>query len=165
MLLKGSCHCKAITFSVESDQPCPFNLCFCSICRKTQGGGGYAINLGGNANSLKVEGTEHISIYQASIDMAEGGKQISNAKRHFCAKCGSGLWLYDSRWPDLIHPFASAIDTELPMAPNRTYMMTGSKSSWIPIDSGMYDNVFESYPDESLADWHLRHGIGKGSSK
>jgi hypothetical protein len=33
MLLKGSCHCGAVHFSVESEHPYPFNLCYCSICR------------------------------------------------------------------------------------------------------------------------------------
>ncbi|MEH6545533.1 MAG: GFA family protein [Sneathiella sp.] len=164
MLLKGSCHCQAITFSLESDQPCPFNQCFCSICRKTQGGGGYAINLGGYSSSLEVVGAEHITIYQAAIEMTDGEYQTSNAKRHFCAKCGSGLWLSDSRWPELVHPFASAIDTELPVPPERTYMMTASKNSWIPVNCGKNDKVFKAYPDESLSDWHQRIGFDKSSS-
>ena len=40
MLLEGSCHCGAIRFRVRSAHPCPFNLCYCNICRKTGGGGG-----------------------------------------------------------------------------------------------------------------------------
>lgn len=165
MLLKGSCHCQAVTFSLESDQPYPYNLCFCSICRKTQGGGGFAINLGGDSNTLEVDGSENISVYQAVLDFADGVQKTSNAQRHFCSKCGSGLWLYDSRWPGLIHPFASAIDTDLPVAPERTFMMTGSKSSWVPVNCEKQDKVFEEYPDESLADWHHRNGFGKDSSQ
>jgi len=41
MELEGSCHCGAVRFRVSSGEPCPFNLCYCSICRKTAGGGGY----------------------------------------------------------------------------------------------------------------------------
>jgi hypothetical protein len=161
MLLIGSCHCQAVTFSLESDQPYPFNLCFCDICRKTQGGGGYAINLGGNASSMNVEGAEHISVYQATVKRADGENHSSPAKRHFCAKCGSGLWLYDSRWPELIHPFASAIDTELPIPPERTFMMTASMKSWIVLNKLERDKTFKAYPDESLDDWHNRQRIGK----
>ena len=40
MQLQGSCHCKRVNFQVESEHPYPFNLCYCSICRKTAGGGG-----------------------------------------------------------------------------------------------------------------------------
>ena len=43
MLLKGSCHCGSVRFEVESPHPYPYNLCYCSICRKTAGGGGYAV--------------------------------------------------------------------------------------------------------------------------
>ncbi len=46
VLLKGSCRCGAVAFEVESHTPVPFMLCYCSICRKQQGGGGFAINLG-----------------------------------------------------------------------------------------------------------------------
>lgn len=45
MKLKGSCHCGAVKFEVESKTPQPFMHCYCTICRKTQGGGGYTINI------------------------------------------------------------------------------------------------------------------------
>ncbi|MFP8875741.1 MAG: GFA family protein, partial [Myxococcota bacterium] len=35
MRLEGSCHCGALRFELESQHPYPFNLCYCSICRKT----------------------------------------------------------------------------------------------------------------------------------
>ena len=56
MLLEGSCHCGAVRFSLNTHTPVPYMRCYCSICRKTAGGGGYAINLGGDAATLKVEG-------------------------------------------------------------------------------------------------------------
>jgi hypothetical protein len=34
MRLEGSCHCGAVTFRLESAHPYPFNLCYCSICRR-----------------------------------------------------------------------------------------------------------------------------------
>src|SRR5919107_6355871 len=43
--LRGSCHCGAVSFRVDSPTPYPYLACYCSICRKTAGGGGYAINL------------------------------------------------------------------------------------------------------------------------
>lgn len=158
MKLDGSCHCGAVTFSLNSTHPYPYNYCFCSICRKTQGGGGFAINLGGDANSLKVEGEENISVYQAKLDSEDG---LSPARRHFCKSCGSALWVHDPRWPKLLHPFASAIDSELPAAPERTYLMVGSKKAWVPLEPGPNDKVFEEYPDESIADWHRRLGVEK----
>jgi len=112
MLLEGSCHCGGVRFRLQSRHPYPFNLCYCSICRKTGGGGGYAINLGGDHETLEVEGRERLSVYRAVI----GGEQ-SPAERIFCTRCGAALWVWDARWPELVHPFASAIDTALPAPP------------------------------------------------
>jgi hypothetical protein len=151
MLLKGSCHCGAIEFEVESAQPCPYNLCYCSICRKTAGGGGFAINLGADHTSLKVRGNEDTGIYHAIIDGQE-----SPAQRHFCRRCASALWVYDPRWPELVHPFASAIDSELPIPPERTHLMLGSKANWVEPALGPDDRCFAEYPEESLAEWHRR---------
>ncbi|TNE35149.1 MAG: GFA family protein [Alphaproteobacteria bacterium] len=159
MQLDGSCHCGAVHFSLSSSHPYPFNYCYCSVCRKTMGAGGFAINLGGEAASLKIEGEENISVYQAALADETGATHQSPARRHFCKICGSGLWLYDPRWPDLIHPFASAIDTELPATPERTHLMLGSKKAWVPVDAGARDKCFDGYPDESIADWHKRLGL------
>ena len=49
MKLEGSCHCRAVRFSLDPQSPYPDMRCYCSICRKTGGGGGYAINLMGDA--------------------------------------------------------------------------------------------------------------------
>jgi len=152
MKLEGSCHCGAVRFTLQSATPQPYMLCYCSICRKTAGGGGYAINLGGDADSLEVEGEEHISIYQAR--QADGEK--SQLKRHFCKHCATALWCYDSRWPELIHPFASAIDTELPVPPERVHIMLDSKPAWVQVTEGP---KYAEYPEDSIAQWHEKHGL------
>ncbi len=160
MQLQGSCHCGAVRFSLESATPYPYQRCYCSICRKTQGGGGYAINLGGDARSLSVHGRDHISVYQAK--MGPPGRpdaKISSGQRHFCKLCGSALWLYDPKWPELIHPFASAIDTPLPVPPEHTHLMLEFKASWVEVDKRAQDQFFDGYPEESIAQWHQRTGL------
>ena len=155
MHLKGSCHCGAVKFRLESPHPYPYMRCYCSICRKTQGGGGYAINLSGVASSLKVEGADDISVYRAKL--SDGRESVG--ERRFCRRCGSALWAWDPRWPELLHPFASAIDTELPPAPETTHIMLGSKASWVPLEQGPNDKCFDEYPEESIAAWHQRLGL------
>lgn len=155
MKLKGSCHCRAVRFTVESGEPSPFMRCYCSICRKTAGSGGYAINLGARHETLQVEGAEHLSAYRAH--MPDGS--TSSGERNFCSLCGSALWLYDPRWPDLVHPHASAIDSPLPRPPQRVHIMLGSRASWVDPDVRPGDERFDDYPEESLADWHRRHGM------
>lgn len=160
MRLKGSCHCGKVGFSLESEHPYPFNLCYCSICRKTAGDGGYAINLGGDAGTLKVRGRKYVTAYRALMPGASGGRAVrSPAERHFCSLCGSALWLWDPRWPELIHPFAGAIDTELPVPPERTHLMLGSKAAWVEVCAGPRDQEFDEYPQEAIAEWHRRLGL------
>ena len=160
MRLEGSCHCKAVRFAVESPHPYPFNLCYCSICRKTAGGGGYAINLSGIAESLQVSGHEAIGVYNARIEDPETGEvTVSPGERRFCRRCGSALWVWDPRWPELVHPFASAIDTPLPKPPERTHLMLGSRASWVQVRADPEDKQFGQYPDESIARWHERLGL------
>ena len=156
MKLKGSCHCRAVTFELESSEPVPYMRCYCSICRKTNGAGGYGINLGGRSASLKVQGEEHISVYVVQFDDGAGGTRASNCERRFCKRCGSGLWVYSPDWPELVHPFASAIDTDLPVPPAHTHIMLGSKASWVEVEARDSDQQFDKYPDESLSDWHRR---------
>jgi hypothetical protein len=135
-------------------------LCYCSICRKTGGGGGYGINLGAEFATLNVEGGEYVHVYRPIIrDEQAGTEEVSPGERHFCSRCGSALWAWDPRWPELVHPQASAIDTPLPLPPQRSHMMLGSKASWVPVHAAPHDQFFEAFPDESLAEWHRRHAL------
>ncbi len=160
MHLEGSCHCGAVKFRLESIHPYPFNLCYCTICRKTAGGGGFAINLGGDFGALEVEGEENITVYRAKVEDPETGQVTeSPGERRFCRLCGSALWVWDPRWPELVHPFASAIDGELPEPPERTHLMLDFKASWVDARPDPQDKLFPRYPDESIATWHERLGL------
>jgi len=162
MKLKGSCHCGAVRFSLDSDSPYPYQRCYCSICRKTQGGGGYAINLGGDAGTLKVLGQDDVSVYHAKLKRkGEQRAHTSTAQRHFCRRCGSALWLYDPEWPELVHPFASAIDTPLPTPPEHTHLLLADKAPWVEVKAGRKDKQFAEFPRESLFEWHQRLGLLK----
>ncbi len=156
MKLAGSCYCGAVHFSVEAYAPVPYMRCHCSICRKTAGGG-FAINLGARADTLTVTGEQDISIFRAVID----GKE-SPAERRFCAKCGSALWQQDPRWPELVHPFASAIDTPLPEPSEQVHIMLGSKPAWVWDDALEGEAQFAEYPDQSLEAWHRARGLLEG---
>lgn len=158
MRLDGSCHCGAVRFSVEAYAPVPYLRCHCSVCRKTAGSGGYAVNLGARADTLRIHAEDGaVGIYQAVID----GEQ-SPMKRHFCTRCGSALWTADPRWPDLVHPHAGAVDTPLPAPPEVVHMMLGSKADWVRLDAREGEACFDEYPEGSLADWHRARGLLSG---
>lgn len=164
MRLAGSCHCGAVRFSVEAPEPVPFMRCYCSICRKTAGTGGFAINLGARHDTLEVTGREALRVYQAVLHEASGAATATSpGRRHFCGRCGTALWLWDPRWPDLVHPHAGAIDTPLPTPPSNVHMMLGSKPSWVAAEGLPGDAHFDAYPDLSLAQWHAQHWHPPGS--
>lgn len=158
MKLEGACRCGAVRFRVDSHTPVPYQRCYCSICRKQQGGGGYAINLGADANTLEIEGERHLGLYRAEIEDDEHPRcEVSSGERRFCRECGAALWLFDPSWPDLVHPFASAIDTDLPVPPHRVHLMLKYKANWVEPDIRDGDTSFDIYPDQSLADWHKKN--------
>lgn len=159
MRLEGSCHCGNVRFRCQAYAPVPFMHCYCSICRKTAGGNGSAVNLGARADTLEIEGREHLGVYQAKIREGDGGCRVSSARRHFCTGCGSALWLFDPEWPELVHPHASAIDTPLPEAPERVHMLLDSKANWVGVPQGVNEVHFAEFPEESLEAWHRRHGM------
>ena len=157
--LKGGCRCGAVAFSLESHTPHPYQLCYCTICRKTAGGGGYAINIMGTAESLAVTGRRTLRVYRAEIRDAAGHCETSSGERHFCARCASALWMSDPQWPELVHPFASAIDTDLPVPPSRVHLMLRYKASWVVPVVGPDDRTFDEYPEQSIEDWHKSRGL------
>jgi len=160
MKLKGSCHCQSVRFEVESYTPCPFIYCYCSICRKTAGGGGYAINIMGEASTMVVEGMDHVQIYNARMGAGKGGAvKVSSGQRHFCKLCSSCLWIYDDQWPQWIYPFASCIDTPLPKPPERIHMMLDFAANWCEIPVSERDRHLAGYPHESIEGWHKHHGL------
>ena len=156
--LEGSCRCGAVRFTCESHTPQPYQRCYCSICRKTAGTGGYAINLGADARTLKVlEGKRQLRVYRAILH--EKGGEPSSGQRHFCGRCGTALWLFDPSWPELVHPHAGAIDTPLPKPPDAVHMMLAYKPDWVDAHVRPADDTFDEYPKESLAEWHRRHRL------
>jgi hypothetical protein len=160
LTLTGSCRCGAVHFTCDSHTPQPYQRCYCSICRKTAGGGGYAINLGADARTLKIEDPgEVIGVFRAEIRDEDGHCEVSTGERNYCSTCATALWLFSPEWPDLVHPFASAIDSDLPIPPSRVHLMLKFKPAWVEPSIGPDDQTFELYPTESLEDWHRRRGL------
>ena len=159
MRLEGSCRCGAVRFGLDSHTPHPYQLCYCTICRKTAGGGGFAINIMGVTDSLEVRGGNAVAVYRADIVGNDGSTETSSGERNFCSRCATALWLWDPSWPDLIHPFASAVDTPLPDPPERVHLMLADKPAWVKADIAPGDRTFDGYPEQSIEDWHRTRGL------
>ncbi len=154
MQLEASCCCGAVRFSVVAHAPIPYLRCYCSICRKTAGSGGYAMNLGARMSTLQVEGSEHIGMFCAGID-----GEYSRIERSFCRRCGTALWLRDPQRPDLVHPFAGVIDTPLPKPPEQVHAMLGAKANWVRLDAKMGERRYEGPAPQSIETWHRQHEL------
>nr|WP_321986498.1 GFA family protein [uncultured Lichenicoccus sp.] len=153
--LKGSCRCGAVNFSMRSHTPQPYQRCYCTICCKTAGGGGYAINLGALTKGMQVEDPLNaIRVFHAEIVREDGACERSTAERNHCSLCATALWLFSPEWPDLVHPFASAIDSELPVPPASVHLMLKYKPGWVVPEIGADDLCFDLYPEQSIDDWH-----------
>jgi hypothetical protein len=72
----------------------------------------------------------------------------------------AALWRWDPRWPERVHPLASAIDTPLPVPPERTHLLLDSKAPWVEVRSEPRDKLYPRFPEESIAEWHERLGLG-----
>ncbi|KAK0187262.1 Mss4-like protein [Armillaria mellea] len=138
--LKGSCHCGAVKFSLESSTAVPYQV--------------GAINSGGHSSSLRlIQGKEHIGIYKAVLDRDTPQERIATSERSFCSKCATMLWLYDETWPKLIHPFASAIDTPLEVPKKMVCIKMNSKPDYVRLPEGDKE-IYDDHGPLSLEEWH-----------
>jgi hypothetical protein len=160
LTLEGGCRCGAVRFRCDSHTPVPYQRCYCSICRKTAGGGGYAINLGADSTTLQVDDPQGaLRVFRAEVCDEAGACEISTAERNFCVRCATALWVFAPEWPALVHPFASAIDSALPVPPSRVHVMLRFKPAWVRLALGPDDATFDLYPDLSLEAWHKARGL------
>lgn len=68
------------------------------------------------------------------------------------------LWLWDKTWPELIHPFASAIDTELPVVEEMVCVKGDSKPEYVRWPEGK-KQVHDGYGQFSIDEWHKENGL------
>lgn len=54
---------------------------------------------------------------------------------------------------------ASAVDTPLPVPPERTHLLLDSKVPWVVVRADPQDRLHEGFPEESIAEWHERLGL------
>ena len=160
MKINGSCYCGGVSYTANSSTPYPYMQCYCSFCRKTGGSGGYGINIMAEAETLTITGEDNLLFHHGNDHDPETDELIENEnKRYFCKHCGSPMWSADPRWAEWIYPFASNIDTALPKPPEILHIMLDFKAPWVTVPEGKGHRHFNRYPDESILDWHKRHGL------
>lgn len=96
--------------------------------------------------------------YNAIKDRGTPNEAKCSSERNFCSNCSTMLWLWDHHWPELIHPFASAIDTDLPVPDEMVCVLANSKPAWVRWPEGK-KSVHDVYGDDSIEGWHKKHGL------
>ncbi|MCJ1368310.1 hypothetical protein MMC16_007452 [Acarospora aff. strigata] len=158
MKLDASCQCGGVEFTLQSNTPVPYQFCACSICRKIGGYSG-AVNIGGIHDSLQItKGLDLIKRYNATADRGTPQEKKLESERAFCSNCSSPLWVFDRHWPELVHPFASAIDTPLPVPEEMVCIKADSKPEWARWPEGQ-KSVHRDYGKDSLEEWHRERGL------
>jgi len=115
------------------------------------------VNLGAHAKTLEIEGKENIAVYNAVMNRGTKKERRTTSERNFCSKCSAMLWLYDSDWPELLHPFSTAIDSpELPEPEEMVCLMLDSKPAYVRLPEGN-KKVYDKYPSDSIEAWHKKH--------
>ena len=161
MKLEGSCHCGNVKFTFQSNTPQPFNRCYCTVCRKMNGGGGYTVNIMGDYNSLDVTGKEHIKEYRHGSNHrgAYEADGLGFSRRSFCSNCATALWNWNPNHAESFYPFASAIDTPLPVPPAHKHIMLAYKAPWVEVPEGENESHYDDYPDGGIEQWHKDRGL------
>ena len=69
------------------------------------------------------------------------------------------MWISDRHWPELVHPFANAIDTPLPKPSANVHLLLRDKAEWVEPQIGPEDECYEEYPALSIEEWHKRRKL------
>lgn len=118
----GSCLCGTIRFRIHGPLA-PIEVCFCSQCRKAQGGP-LAANVPVARESFEfISGAERLLAFESSP-----GKL-----RHFCGKCGAPVYSTRSAAPQVLRVRAGLLDGPLAARPV-SQAHVASKANWWDAD-------------------------------
>jgi hypothetical protein len=128
---EGGCHCGAVRYRVQ-ETPVYHALCHCSDCRRDTGAPAVSWALFRNENFELLEGEP--KIYASS----------ENARRHFCADCGTSLfYTNETIFPNMTDIQSATLDDPAAL-PLQIHVQTAERISWMKdIDSLPQ---FERYP-------------------
>ncbi len=99
MLYRGSCHCGAVTFSVEASASVEVEQCNCSICTKS--------------------GFLHLIVPQSRFELLSGEDELTTytfntgvAKHYFCSRCGIKPFYIPRSNPDGVDINVNCLDSK-----------------------------------------------------
>ena len=131
-MYQGSCLCGKIRYTIEGELD-NFSYCHCRSCRKASGSA-FAANAGLERNHFVLNDPEGVlREYESSP-----GKF-----RAFCSRCGSPLYAYLAKTPELIRLRLGSLDSPF-SGRARVHIFVGDKADWEEIHDELPQ--FEAWP-------------------
>ncbi len=116
MTLEGGCHCGAVRYQVAGE-PEHVSVCHCTDCRKSAGAP-FVSWAAFRTAEFKVEGDTES--YNSSPD----------AYRHFCVKCGTGIYYVNEQMlPGLVDVQTATLDDAEALAP-QLHVQAAEQLKW-----------------------------------
>lgn len=140
----GSCLCRNVAYEIDGELS-DFGQCHCRSCRKASGSA-FGANAGVDRAAFRLlSGADTLREFESSP-----GKV-----RVFCSRCGSPIYAYLTRTPDVLRIRLGSLDTPL-AARARAHTFVSDKADWEDIEA------FSSLPQ--FAEWAPRDVlVQKGS--
>lgn len=131
-VLRGSCLCEAVTYSVENRFEA-FYFCHCEQCQKVTGSG-FASNIITSPENIEwLTGFENVRVFEhPSREFSKG----------FCKKCGAGVPYINKSKTNLVIPAGSLID--LPTISPIANLFKGESPRWL--EAGLLAKNFNGFP-------------------
>ncbi|KAI8872650.1 hypothetical protein GQ42DRAFT_65318 [Ramicandelaber brevisporus] len=138
---EGSCACGSVHYTAETDTPAPYLKCYCSICRKSAGSGGYAVFIRTLGSKFNItSGHASIGHYRAAKDssLPKDKQELFPLSRSYCTECGTYLFFrhFENREEGEVYLFASSIDNvkDVPVAPVSYHIFLAGAPEWAKPD-------------------------------
>ncbi len=131
----GGCFCGSVRFSCSAEPAFTF-YCHCSDCQRAAGSP-VSVGLMVSSESFSVQGD-----LQTYSSVGSSGQEV---QRHFCPKCGSGIYLETGAAPGNAFVRAGTLDDAGWVKP-QMHIFTVSKQPWFEISDSLPQ--FETMPPQ-----------------
>lgn len=133
MELEGGCHCGAVRYRV-SGEPEHIALCHCTDCRKSAGA---------PMVSWAAFKAQNFAVTQGE---ATAFNSSGASWRHFCPRCGSGLWfINEEALPGLVDIQSATLDEPEALAP-QAQIQVAERIGWMAEAHQLPE--FERFPSQ-----------------
>ena len=124
-MIKGSCFCGLVKFSIEPPTHSCFH-CHCESCRKSHGAP-FVTWASVPYSKLKInEGEGIVKAYESSLNIFWG----------FCSNCGTSLYQRTHRTPEMVYVSVATLTDPLDCKPD-AHMCFSEHVDWFHVNDGI----------------------------